>query len=157
MITTQQTFALMKTSFIIVFRRRLQVVLIKTNIYSPYSYVFRRRLQDVFKTFSRRLQDIDVFLQKHLQDIFKTSCQDVLPRRLQEVFKTSSRRLAKKSSRHLAKTSSRCFEDVFKTSSPYRWKEKHCSLFQIIWSFPFSEEVLHKYGVSGYSTFVNFC
>ena len=28
--------------------------------------------------------------------------------------------------------------------------------FQFIWSFPFSEEVLHEYGVSGYSTFVHF-
>ena len=43
----------LKTSFVFVFRRRLQDVL-KTSwsrrIYSPNSYVFRRRLQDVFKT-----------------------------------------------------------------------------------------------------------
>ena len=69
-----------------VFRKRLQDVLVKTNI-----FVLAIRLQDVFKTFSRRLQDV---LQKRLQDIFKTSS-----RRFEDVFKTSSRRLAKISSR----------------------------------------------------------
>ena len=71
----QQTFVMMKTSFVFVFRRRLQDVLIKTNI-----IVLVIRLQDVFKTFSRRLQDV-----------FKTSSrrlQDVLQRSLQDVFKT---------------------------------------------------------------------
>ena len=105
----------LKTSFIFVFRRRLS-----RQIYSLYSYVSRRRLQDVlktpwsipiylswpyvFKTFSRRLQSV---LQNSLQDIFTTSCQDVL--------KTSSKRLAKMSSRHLQETSSTRFEDLFKT------------------------------------------
>ena len=84
----KQTFVLMKTSFVFAFRRCLQDVLIKTNI-----FVMVIRLQDVFKTFPRRLQDV-----------FKTSS-----RRLQGVFKTSSR--------PLAKTSSRRFENVFKTSS----------------------------------------
>ena len=95
---SQQTFVLMKTSYVFVFRRRLQNVLIKTNmfalalrlqktswsrpIYSSWPYVFKtssRRLQNVFKTCSRRLQD---------------------------VFKTSSRRLAKTSSRHFQGVSS---------------------------------------------------
>ena len=89
-VTTQQTFVLMKTSFVFVFRRRLDQdeyiclshtsskdVLVKTSI-----FVLAIRLRDVFKTFSRRLQDI-----------FKRSCQDVL----------------KTSSRPLAKISSRCF------------------------------------------------
>ena len=73
--------------------RRLQGVLIKTNIFA-----LAIRLQDAFK----RLQD-------------------ALPRRLQNFFKTSSRRLAKMSSRYLQdvfKTSSRYLQDVFKTS----WK-----------------------------------
>ena len=43
----------LKKSFVFVFRKRLQDVF-KTSssrqIYSPYSYVFRRRLQDVLKT-----------------------------------------------------------------------------------------------------------
>ena len=86
------------------FSRRLQNVLIKTNIfalvirlqktssrrldqdqYIRLGYTSSRRLQDVFKTSSRHLQD---FLQKRLKDVFKTS------------------------SRHLAKISSRCFQDV---------------------------------------------
>ena len=83
----------MKTSLVFVFRRRLQDIF-KTSwsrrIYSPYSYVFRRCLQDAFiKT-----------------NIF------VLVIRLQDVFKTSSTRF-----QDLFKTSSRCFENVFKTSS----------------------------------------
>ena len=48
---TQQTFVLMKTSW-------------SRRIYSPYSYVFRRRLQDVFI-------EINIFvLVIHLQDVF---------------------------------------------------------------------------------------
>ena len=74
--------------------RRLQDILIKTNI-----FVLVIRLRDVFKTFLARLQDVLETSSKRLQDIFKTSCKDV--------FKTSSRRLAKMSSRHL--------QDVFKT------------------------------------------
>ena len=87
----------LKTSFVFVFRRRLdqdeyvrlsltssEDVLVKTNI-----FVLAIRLQDVF-------QD---------KNIFKISS-----RRLQNVFKTSSSRLAK--------TTSRCLQNVFKTS----WK-----------------------------------
>ena len=108
---SQQTFVLMKTSFIFFFKRRLQEYILinhtssedvfKTSwsrpIYSSCPYVFKassRRFQDVFKTschnvfkrFSRRLQDV---LRKRLQDVFKKSS-----RRFQDVFKTSSRRLA---------------------------------------------------------------
>ena len=39
---------------------------------------------------------------------------------------------------------------------PCKWKEKHYTLSQIIWNFPFSGEVPHESGVSGYSTFVYF-
>ena len=107
----------MKTSFVFVFRRRidqdeyvrlsLQGVF-KTSwsrpIHSSWPYVFKTSCQNS----SRRFQDI---LHKRLQNIFKTSSkhlQDLLPRRLQDVFKKSSRRLAKTSSRNL--------QDIFKTS-----------------------------------------
>ena len=110
-----------KMSFVFVFRRRLQDVLIKTNMfaldlhlqktssrrlgqdqYIRFGYTSSRRLQYVFKTNSTRLQD-------------------VLPRRLQDVFQTFLRRLAKTSSRYLQdilKTFSRRLQNVFKTS----WK-----------------------------------
>ena len=81
-----------------IFRLRLQ----KTSYYPPYTYVFRRRLD----------QDNILVLVIRLQDVFKT-----FSRSLQEVFKTSSRRLVKTFSRLLQnvfKTSSRHFEDVFK-------------------------------------------
>ena len=110
---SQQTFVLLKTSFILVFKRRLQDVLIKTNIfallirlqktswsrpiYSSWSYVFKT-CSNVFKTSSRCLA--------------KTSSkrlQDVLLRRLEDVFKAFSRRLVK--------ASSRLFRDVLKMSS----------------------------------------
>ena len=81
----------LKTSFVFVFRRRLQDVLIKTNMFA-----LALRLQ---KTSSRSLQDVlvkpNIFvLAICLQDVFKT-----FPRRLQHVFNTSSRRPAKISSR----------------------------------------------------------
>ena len=98
---SQQTF---------VFRRRLQDVMIKTNI-----FVLAIRLQ---KMSSRRLKDVlvktNIFvlairLQDVPQDVFKTfsrclvktssKClEDVLQKRLQDIFKASSRRLAKISS-----------------------------------------------------------
>ena len=124
--------------------RRLQDVLIKTNIfpilirlqktswsrpiYSSCSYVFKtssrrlqevlpRCLQNVFKTSSRRLAKTS---SRHLQDAF-----DTFWRSLQDVFKTSSRRLAKVSSRRFQDVSSsytvlvnkfsRCLQDVFTT------------------------------------------
>ena len=71
-----ETFVL-KTSFVFVFRRRLdqneyvrltysssEDVLVKTNI-----FVLAIRLQDVFKTSSKCLQGV---LQRCLQDVFKT-------------------------------------------------------------------------------------
>ena len=90
----------LKTSFVFIFRRRLEDALIKTNIFTLVI-----RLQDV-------LIKTNIFvLVIRLQDVFKT-CSTRLP-------KTSSRRLEdsfKTSSRHLAKTSSRCLQNVFKTS-----------------------------------------
>ena len=61
----------LKTSFVFIFRRRLEDALIKTNIFTLVI-----RLQDVFKTCSRRLP--------------KTSS-----RRFEDTFKTSSRRIIK--------------------------------------------------------------
>ena len=78
-------FVLMKTSFVFVFRRRLQDVLIKTNmfalalrlqktswsrpIYSSWLYVFKTSSRRLAKTSSRHLQDV---LQGCLQDVLKT-------------------------------------------------------------------------------------
>ena len=112
----------LKMSFVFVFKRRLQDVLMKTNIflliirlqktssrrlgqdqYIRLGYTSSRRLQDVFKTSSRRLAKTS---SRHLQDVFKTSSkrlQDVL----KNVFKTSSRRLQDVLQRYL--------QDVFKT------------------------------------------
>ena len=114
----------LKTSLVFVFRRLLQDVF-KTSwsrrIYSPYSYVFRRRLhqdqhirlghtssrllQDFFKTSSRLFQDVfkassrcfeNVFKtsSRHLQDVFKTYYQVklFLVTQFQDVFETYSKR-----------------------------------------------------------------
>ena len=77
----------LKTSFVFVFRRRLEDVLIKRNMFT-----LALSLQ---KTSSRRLQEvlvkINIFvLTIRLQDVFKTSS-----RHLQDIFKTSSRRIIK--------------------------------------------------------------
>ena len=103
---TQQTFILMKTSFVFVFKRRLQDVLIKTNIslliirlqktswsrpiYSSCPYVFKissRIFQDFFKTTSRQLQDVFKTSSKRLQDVSQI--------RLEGIFKTFWRRIIK--------------------------------------------------------------
>ena len=132
-IFSQETFVLMKISFVFFFRRRLQEVF-KTSwsrrTYSIYSNFFRRYLQDVL--IKMHNQDYSSWLY-----IFKT-----VPTGLQKVFKTSSTRLQhvliktnilvviirlQTSSRRLQyvlqkrlqdffKTSSRRFEDVFKIS-----------------------------------------
>ena len=105
----------LKTSFIFIFRRRLQDVFIKTNIHfthaSSEDVLIKTNIlvlvilpQDVFKMSSRRLQDV---LKAYCQDVFKTSSrhlQDVLKNfyvfktssiYLQDVFKTFSRRIIK--------------------------------------------------------------
>ena len=96
----------LKTPFVFVFKRRLQDVLMKTNI-----SLLTLRLQ---KTSSRRLvQDQYIRLvhmsSRPLQDVFKTSCQNV--------FKTSWRRLAKASSRLLQNVFKTCRKYVLKTIS----------------------------------------
>ena len=74
--------------YLYVFRRRLQDVLIKTNI-----FVLVIRLQDVFKTFSRRLQDVFKTSSRRLAKMSSRRFQDVLQKRLQDVFKTFWKRL----------------------------------------------------------------
>ena len=81
------------------------------------SYVFRRSLQDV-------LIKTNIFvLAIHLEDIFKTSLRcltKTFSRRFPIVFKTSCKRVFKTSSRCLqdvSKTSSRRLQDIFKTFS----------------------------------------
>ena len=111
LLISQQTFVLMKTSFVFVFRRRLQDVLIKTNIFAlvirlqktSWSRPIYSSWLYVFKTSSRRFQDV-----------FKTSCKNV--------FKTSSRRLAK--------TFSRSFQNVFKTSCKNVFKTSFKDVFK---------------------------
>ena len=68
---------------------RLDEDVLKTS----FVFVFRRRLQDVFKTSSRRLVKTS---SRRFQDVFKT-----FSRRLQNVFKTSSRHLQYVLQRHL--------------------------------------------------------
>ena len=88
----------LKTSFVFVFRRRLQDLLLKTNIFTEAlplqktSYdVLRPKYSSwlqVFKTSLKLFQDV---LPRCLQDVFMTSwrrLQDILSRRLQDVFKT---------------------------------------------------------------------
>ena len=114
---SHQTFVLMKTPWRCLSSSSSEDVF-KTSwswgIYSPYSYVFRWRLdQDqyirlghtssrhfpqVFKMSSRHLQDVS----KMFQDVLKTSSGH-----LQDFFKTSSR--------HLQDVLQRCLQDAFKT------------------------------------------
>ena len=108
-------------SFVFVFKTLLQDAF-KTSwsrrTYSPWSYVFRRRLQDdlikanlfalvirlqdVYKMSSRRLQDV---LLRRIQDVFKiyyqvklfllTLLEDLFTRCFQDVFSTFFRRTTK--------------------------------------------------------------
>ena len=92
---SQQTFVLMKTSFVFVLRRRLDQ--------DEYVRLRLTSSDDVFKTSSRRLgQDQYIRLghtsSRRLQDVFKTSLRRLAktsPRHLQDLLKASSRRLVK--------------------------------------------------------------
>ena len=78
----------LKTSFVFVFRRRLQDIF-KTSYQDVFKtsskrlqHVFQKRLQHVLprrlpKTSSRHLQDVLKTFSRRLPDIFKTSCKDV--------------------------------------------------------------------------------
>ena len=86
--TNQQTFVL-KTSYVFVFRGRLQDIF-KTSwtrrICLPQPYFYRRRLQDVFKTSSRRLAKMS---SRRVEDVFKTCWRRLqdMQRYFQDVFK----------------------------------------------------------------------
>ena len=85
-IQTLKTFVLMKTSFIFVFRRRLNQ--------DKYICLSHSPSEDVFKTFwSRPIYSSWPYVFKtSCQDVFKTSCKNVFKttsRSLQNVFKTS--------------------------------------------------------------------
>ena len=98
-----------------VFRLHLQKTSWSRRIYSPYSYVFRRRLQDV-------LIKINIFvLVIRLQDVFKASSRRLtktFSRSLQNVFRTSCKNVFKTSSRRLQDVLQRCLQDLFKM---YHW------------------------------------
>ena len=112
-VITQQTFvfafssrlssSLQKTS-----SRRLQDVLIKTNIFAlviRFQDVFKTSSRCLAKTSSRRFKDVFNTSSRHLQDILASL------RRLQNVFMTS----AKASLRYLQGVLQRCLQDVLKT------------------------------------------
>ena len=86
--TSQQTFVLMKTSFVFVFERRLDE--------DEYIFINHTSSEDVLQDQYIRLVHTS---SRRLQDIFKTSSI-----RLQKVFKTFRK--------YVLKTSSRRFEDV---------------------------------------------
>ena len=110
LVLTLQIFVLMKKFYIFVFRRHLQDVLNKTNIFtlviplqktsSRRWYTTWRRLEGIFETFakdafcktsSRHLEDILKTFWRRLKGIFMTSWQDVFKTCWKNVFKTSSR------------------------------------------------------------------
>ena len=116
----------MKTSsiFVFVFRKRLQHVLIKTNIFSFVKRLQKmssRGLQDVFKTSCSRLvySSWSYFFRTfsaRFQDAFQTSCKKFL----QDIFKTYSRYfqdVINSSWRHLQDVLPRRLQNIFKTSS----------------------------------------
>ena len=108
-------------SFDFVFRIRLEDVFKiywSRRIYMPWSYIYRIRLQEVFKrSWSRRIYSPQsyVFESRRLQDILQRRLQGGLKaswRRLQDVFKMSSRCTPEDKLVLLT-----CLLDVFKTSS----------------------------------------
>ena len=120
----------LKTFFVFVFRRRLQDVLVKTNIFPlviRLQRTFSKRLQKVFKTSSRRVAKMS---SKHLRDVFKTSCQNVLKapsKRVQDVLQRCLYDILKTFSRRIIKLNCSCstvlrLRDVFNTFSRFNAK-----------------------------------
>ena len=112
---------IMKTSFVFVFRRRLQEVF-KTSssrrTYSPNLYNFRRRLQDHFQMPWSRPIIVFVIrpqaIYRRFQDVFNTSLSHLdktSSKRFQDVFKTSCKNIFKTLPRRIR------IQDIFKTSS----------------------------------------
>ena len=107
-----------------VFLLRLQETSSSIRIHSPYSYVFRKRLQDVFKmSWSRPIYLSWLYVFKtssrRFQDVFKILTK-TSSRRFEDVFKTSLRHLRdvlpKTSSKRLQDVLHECLQDIFKTS-----------------------------------------
>ena len=88
----------LKTSFVFVFRRRLD-----QDEHIRYTHTSSK---DIFKTSSRRLQGIFKTFSRRFEDVFKTSCKDV--------FKTLSKRIIKLYCSFVNKFSRR-LQDVFTT------------------------------------------
>ena len=115
----------LKRFFVFIFRKRLQDVFIKTNIFAlliRLQKMSSRRYQDEYIRLTHTSSEDVLIKTKHirlghtssrrLQDVFKTSSrrfQDVLPRHLQNVFKMSCKKVFK--------TSSRSFQEVLNASS----------------------------------------
>ena len=95
---------ILKASFVFVFRRRLQDVLIKTNIFAllmrlqkmssrRFQDVFKMSCENFFKTSSRRLQDVLKTSSKSLQDVLQKRLPNILKTSCKDVFKSFSRRI----------------------------------------------------------------
>ena len=116
---------ILKSPFIFVFKRLLQNVF-KTfwsrRIYSLYPYVFRRCLQDNFKmSWSRPINWSWLYVLNSLRDVLKMlkNAEKCLKTSCKNDFKTSWRRLQdvfKTSSRHFHDVLLKLLEEIFKIS-----------------------------------------
>ena len=121
----------LKTSFVFVFRRRLQDVLILSWSYvfktssSCLQDVLRKRLQDIFKTSWRRFEDVFKTSSRHLQDVLRR-LEDVLKRFPRDIFKSFSRRIIKFncSCQKVFTRSSRRIQHVFETYCEEKYLQK---------------------------------
>ena len=109
----------LKTSFVFVFRRRLQKTASRRLDQDGYIHLTHTSSEDVFKTSSRRLEQDQYIRLGHTSSrrLAKT-----YSKRLQDVFKTSCKNVFKTSSRHLGKTFWRRLQNVFKTSCKNAFK-----------------------------------
>ena len=109
----------LKTSFVFVFRRRLQKTASRRLDQDGYIHLTHTSSEDVFKTSSRRL-DQDQYIR--LGHTSSRRLAKTYSKRLQDVFKTSCKNVFKTSSRHLCKTFWRRLQNVFKTSCKNAFK-----------------------------------
>ena len=104
----------LKRFFVFIFRKRLQDVFIKTNIFAlliRLQKMSSRRYQDEYIRLTHTSSEDVLIKTKHIRLGHTSSrrLQDVLPRHLQNVFKMSCKKVFK--------TSSRSFQEVLNTSS----------------------------------------
>ena len=133
---------ILRTSFVLIFKRRPQDVLLKMNKFSLAMHLQKmssRRTEDI-------LIKINVFaLVTHLPDVIKTSL-----RHFEQVLSLSSRRTTEDklvlSTRlqNIFKTSSRCFQGALKTFSRRISREKLVFLTQQVFKTYCKEECLQK-------------